>query len=390
MAFTSLGLRAGLAGLAFRSGPQRMCLAPRSFSTRPNTMSLLRTKAIAPLYLSRRTYASKVPVDEPATSAVSTSSIPTTTLPESESTALLEATSDPLSLTDTIVQSIPPMAYGDMTVLGLTSWSPIGLMTWSYELLQVSTGMPWFWTIVVGSAFWRFVCVPFALTTVRSSAKLRPIQGRIAQIQARVSEAQARRDTIAMQRAGLELKALYKEAGVNPITGMILPNFAQLPITIGMFFALKRMGDLPVPQWHDAGVGSWFWANDLTMMDPTYILPAIFAAMVNIQISVGSRDIDTSTNPGSGHLMNLFRTFSILGMWFMSSFPAGLFVGLITTSALTTAQSLLLRHPGFRRALNIPQLPEGGNAKLPSFMESIKFAREKIAEAQKNANANAK
>jgi YidC/Oxa1 family membrane protein insertase len=247
--------------------------------------------------------------------------------------------------------------------------------------------LPWFWTIVAGSAFWRFVCVPFALIAVRTSGRLRPIQGKVLKVQERITEARAKQDIVAMQRAGLEMKKLYAEANVNPVTGMLLPNFAQLPITIGLFFAVKRICTHPVEQLKDGGVGSWFWANDLTVMDPYYILPAIFAAMVNLQIAVGGRDIDTSGSPMSGHIMNVFRVLSLLGAFFMSSFPAGLFVGLITTTSLTAAQSLVLRSDSVRKMLNIPVVPVSQQGRIPSMMESIKFAREKWLEVQKDAQS---
>ena len=106
-------------------------------------------------------------------------------------------------------------------------------------------------------------------------------------------------------------------------------------------------------------------------MDPTYILPAIFCAVVNAQIIVGSKEMDTST-PYAGHLMNVFRALSFVGAGFMSHFPAGIFLGLITTSGLTVAQSLALRAPALRRMVGIPQIDTKAQGKLPSFLDSIK------------------
>jgi YidC/Oxa1 family membrane protein insertase len=105
--------------------------------------------------------------------------------------------------------------------------------------------------------------------------------------------------------------------------------------------------------------------------DPTYILPAVFCAVVNTQIIVGSKEMDTST-PSAGHLMNVFRALSFVGAGFMSAFPAGLFVGLITTSGMTVAQSLFMRIPAVRRMVGIPQIDPKVQGKLPSFLDSIK------------------
>ncbi|KAJ2933292.1 hypothetical protein H1R20_g3857, partial [Candolleomyces eurysporus] len=380
MSFASVRLRAGLPGLRLqlRCTPQRTFPVPRSFSTHLNG-SLLRPRAVSPVYqLSRRTYASKTPLEETLSAA--------STVPESEKLPLIEATSDPLAsvpttISDTLNQAIPPLAYGDLAQLGLSSWSPIGIIDWSFELIQVTTQMPWFWTIVSGAAFWRLVCVPFAISAIRGAARIRKYQPRIVKIQEKITEARGTKDVVAMQRAALEMKQVYAEAKVNPVTSIVLPNLAQLPITIGFFFALKRLCQHPVEQLRDSGVSSWFWANDLTLMDPTYILPVVFTALVNIQISVGGRDADTAGNPATGHLLNLFRAFSILGGFLMSTFPAGLLVGLVTTSGLTIGQSLLLRNTAIRNALGIPIIPKSEHGKVPSFMDSIRFAREKWLEA---------
>lgn len=99
----------------------------------------------------------------------------------------------------------------------------------------------------------------------------------------------------------------------------------------------------------------------------------MFCAVVNLQIMVGAKEMDTST-PSQGHLMNLFRALSFLGAGFMSQFPSGIFLGLITTAGMTVAQSLALRAPALRRAVGIPPIDSKMQGKLPSFMESIRYA----------------
>ncbi|EAU87824.1 inner membrane protein OXA1L [Coprinopsis cinerea okayama7 len=347
--------------------------------------------ALVSASLLSRSYATQPPASETTEAAAAA------TTPEPEVQAIVESVSDPLSFTDAVVHQIPPLAYGDFAALGLASWSPIGLIAWSYELLQVSTGLPWFYTIIAGSALWRFVCVPFALSNIRNSTKLRPFQPQILQARERMTAAQTKRDAIELQRASVEMKKVYSEAGVSPFTGMILPMFAQLPITIGMFFALKRMAQLPVEQMKESGVainldlpwtGPISWLSDLTVADPTYLLPAAFCGLINLQIAVGAREMDTS-NPSAGHLMNVFRGLSVLTIYFMSSFPQGLFLGLLTTSGLTIVQSLLLRSDGVRRLVGIPVVKREMQGKLPSFLESFRYARKMMEDKQKAAVAAA-
>ncbi|KAH6912045.1 inner membrane protein OXA1L [Coprinopsis sp. MPI-PUGE-AT-0042] len=380
-------------GLRLRCTP-RASIAPISKLSRPAYSTLLSTRLngaqrlsqpAAALY-ARRNYTTEQPPPE------------TAALQPSGQEGLVEAISDPLTLTDTIVHQIPPLAYGDFTALGLSSWSPIGIITWSYEILQVSTGLPWFWTIVAGSALWRLVCVPLAMANIRSSARLKPYQPAVLAARERMSKAQGSRDAIELQKASAEMKSIYRQADVNPVTGMILPMVLQLPIQIGTFFALRRVCEAGLQQLTDSGVsihmnvpwaGDVAWLQDLTVADPTYILPAVFCAVVNTQIIVGSKEMDTST-PSQGHLMNVFRALSFVGAGFMSQFPAGLFVGLITTSGLTVAQSLAMRAPALRRMVGIPQIDPKAQGKLPSFMDSIKYLQKMIADKQIEAEKAAR
>ncbi|TFK29116.1 inner membrane protein OXA1L [Coprinopsis marcescibilis] len=332
----------------------------------------------------RRSYATQPPPVTPLDAA---------SQPESELVPMVESTAESIPFTDAVVAQIPPIAYGDFAAIGLSSWSPIGLIAWSYELINVATGLPWFYTIVAGASFWRFVCVPLALSNIRNSTKLRPFQPAVMAARDRITKAQANRDTIELQRASLEMKKVYAQAGVSPFKGMILPMLAQMPITIGSFFALKRLSASGLEQLKDSGVsisldlpwsGHVNWLNDLTTADPTYILPVAFCAMINVQIMAGAREMDQSS-PMSGHIMNLFRGLSVMTIFLMSSFPTGLFIGLLTTAVLTTAQSLILRSPAVRTMVGIPVLPANQDAKLPSFMESIQYAKDTFLEKKKAA-----
>ena len=322
-----------------------------------------------------------------------TSALPVTPVAESDALAVSQSISDPLNstaaasftdsastLTDTLIQTVPPLAYGDFGHLGLTTNSPIGLVAYSLELINVSTGLPWFWTLVTGAALWRAICVPAALGGVRAAARMRPFQPKILQMQEKITEAKQKQDMVALQRGSIELRKIYAEAGVNPFTGMMLPTLVQVPVSIGVFFASKRICE-KVVQLQDGGV-SWFWANNLAVADPTYILPVAFAGLMNVQIIVGARDLNMDASPAAAHMMNGMRALSVLAGVFMSQLPAGVLVSLLTTSVLTITQSLLLRSNAFRALVKIPPIPEGqGKTKLPSMMETVAFVRNWYAQA---------
>jgi hypothetical protein len=60
-------------------------------------------------------------------------------------------------------------------------------------------------------------------------------------------------------------------------------------------------------------------------------------------------------------------------------------VYLLTGVIAMTAQSLLLRNPSIRRALDIPQIPNDTRPKPPTFLETVAFGiewyKKKSAEA---------
>ena len=169
-----------------------------------------------------------------------------------------------------------------MAALGLTGWSPAGMVRWSMELLNVSTGLPWFWTIIAGSALWRIACVPWAIRGFQVSARLLPHQPQLLALQKSLAKARERKNPLELQKAALAMSGFYKSHNISPLAG--LASLVQLPITCGLFLGVQRMCVLPVEQLRDSGVS---FLPDLTVSDPTMILPIAMFVLVNAQIKAG-------------------------------------------------------------------------------------------------------
>lgn len=190
----------------------------------------------------------------------------------------------PSDLTETLISNVPAaLQYGDMAALGLAGWSPAGLVRWSMELLNVSTGMPWFWTIIIGSALWRLACVPWAIRGFQVSARLLPHQPQLLVLQKSVAKAREAQNPLELQKAAQAMSRFYKSHNISPLAGLV--SLVQLPITFGLFFGVQKMCNLPVEQLRDSGVG---FLPDLTASDPTMILPLAMFVLVNTQIKVSS------------------------------------------------------------------------------------------------------
>jgi len=287
-----------------------------------------------------------------------------------------------------LVESIPPLNYGDLAALGFAHWTPAGLCQWAMELIQVSTGMPWFWTIVTATLATRLIVIPFNIGSLRITARLAPFQPRLTELRNQMTGLSTR-DPIAMQRISLQQKKIYEEAQVSMLQPLLVPAI-QLPLSLGMFFGVKRLCELPLEQLKWSGLS---YLPDLTVADPTYMLPLAMAVLINLQLSVGAKEMTTDAAQ-TLHLFNFFKVITFVSVPFMANLPAGVLVYLITGVVSMIAQTYILRVPAVRRMLKIPIIPDTMRIKPPTFMESVhhgmKWLQNKNADAQAQARSQAR
>lgn len=293
--------------------------------------------------------------EAPVTPAADLSSTPPPTeTVDAAASSVTDTLSDP-SLISTVLHR------GDLEALGLTGWSPASLCRELIEIINVYTGLPWFWTIAGATVVLRVLLFPLALKSFQSSVRLAPYAEKIKDMQ---EEMKSATDPVARQKSLIKSQMLYKEAGVNPAT-MMASGFIQLPITIGMFFAVKSLCDLPLQQLKYGGLS---WVPDLTVADPTYMLPLAATALINIQLSLASRDMVSAY---AGLITNGLRVLSTLGFFIVSSLPAGVCVYLVSSSVCMMLQTLSFRFPPIRKALGIPPHNPQTAPKPQSMRESV-------------------
>jgi YidC/Oxa1 family membrane protein insertase len=226
------------------------------------------------------------------------------------------------SLADTTASTLDaihtPLQYGDFSALGLASWSPAGLVQWTMEIINTTTHLPWFWTIVAGTVFWRLVVLPFSLRGLRNTSLLQPYQDQITKIQAEMNKAATSGDPILRQKLAFKLREIYQTAGVSVFGGVMIP-VVQIPVTFGMFIGIKNMCSLPVEQMKWSGLE---WLPDLTVADPTWVMPILAIALVNVQIPLGAAEMDLKTRPSMGHIMNAMRILSVASIFVTVFLPS--------------------------------------------------------------------
>ncbi|KZT23002.1 hypothetical protein NEOLEDRAFT_576079 [Neolentinus lepideus HHB14362 ss-1] len=289
--------------------------------------------------------------------------------------------------TSLVPASIPPIQYGDLANLGLTSWSPIGLSVWALEIINTSTGLPWLQTIVLGTMLSRAIILPMSIVSMREAGKMLTIQPQLKAVRDEMVAAKQSQNLLQMQRMMLVQKSLFEEANVKPAR-MFLFNVMPLPVSLGMFFGVKRLCEFPLEQMKTGGLqafdGVWM---DLTVTDPTYILPVIVVGIINLQLRLAARDMQTQDRPEMLHMINAFHVFSILCSPLMFGLSVGMLFNIMSSVVFYAAQILLLRTPVIRETLKLPPLPQ--RVKLPSLWESFQAAKQWWANSVADAKAQA-
>ena len=178
-----------------------------------------------------------------------------------------------------MTNAIPPLQYGDLADLGLTSfWTPAGWVRYSFEVLHVTTGMPWFYVIVAGSMLWRLVATKLTIVSTRNASLLRPYASEMRALDERAKNA----DQAGKMEAMLQKKKIFDKTGVNMLAS-VGASVGQAVVQLGVFFGVKKLVTLPVPQLQDSG----FWLMpDLTVAGPYFIMPLMVASLANLQLMV--------------------------------------------------------------------------------------------------------
>lgn len=124
------------------------------------------------------------------------------------------------------------------------------------------------------------------------------------------------------EKLNKEMALLYKDSGVNPLAGC-LPLLVQMPILMGIFFAIR--------DYQYAHLPSFLWIADLSGPDPLYILPILSAITTYVQQKQTSTDMNQQTKM----MMNFMPLF--IG-YISITFPGGLVLYWVVSNLFQIAQ----------------------------------------------------
>ncbi|MBI4236561.1 MAG: membrane protein insertase YidC [Chloroflexi bacterium] len=237
---------------------------------------------------------------------------------------------------------------GDIFVLVLVQ-PLLNLLVLLYALLFQNMAV----AIVALTVLIRVVTYPLTIKQIRSSARMQALQPQMKALQER-----HKGNPQAIQR---ETMRLYREAGMNPL-GCLGPMVIQFVLWIPLYYVIvKGLGDLPgtffylsqrLYPWLPVGAELLPFNNrilwlDLTLPDPTPILPLLVAASTYGQQKM-MQPATMSPEQRQQQTIMLFM-FPIMLGFLAFTFPAGLALYWFVSNAISIGtQGLVMGWSGLR------------------------------------------
>jgi YidC/Oxa1 family membrane protein insertase len=183
--------------------------------------------------------------------------------------------------------------------------------------------------IILLTVLVRAVTAPLTLRQMRSMERLRRVQPRMKEIQEKYKDDR--------QRQSEELMKLYRQEKVNPLGGCF-PMLLQLPVFIGLFYALQSSIQLR----HAPFVG---WIRDLSAPDllftipvlalPVRVLPIVMGATMFVQQKLTPMQ---TPDPTQARMMMIVMPIMMTVLFY--GFPSGLVLYWMLSNVLAIAHQL--------------------------------------------------
>ncbi|KAH6658727.1 60Kd inner membrane protein-domain-containing protein [Truncatella angustata] len=337
----------------FGSQPQQQPVGSKAASTSATTPSPAASSTEAPaIGSSPVSPAGSQPVD----SAVSSASDIPSAIADSVSSSFVPETFSDFDLEPSILDI--PEQIGYLKHLGLDfGWGPTAFCEWMLEHVYIMTGLPWWASISAVALGIRLVWLWPTIIGQRNAAKMALLHKDPEFMKASAEAKQVMwdkdADTMVKMKVQAKVQGMQKRAGVSMLK-TLLPPLGIVPLSYGMFRLIRGMSALPVPSLE---TGGFAWITDLTVYDPTYILPLVSAALSAITIRQTQK---ANLNPTpQNESMNKFMLYGLTPFMFVCTmwFPAAVQWFFLMFAVTTVVQGRLLNMPAIRRIVDLPPLP---------------------------------
>ena len=171
------------------------------------------------------------------------------------------------------------------------------------------------WSILLLTLTVKAIFYKLSATSYRSMANMRRVMPKMEQLKERYGD-----DRMKLQKATMEL---YQKEKINPFGGC-LPMLVQMPVFIALYWVLMESVELRQAPFI-------LWINDLSVMDPYFILPLLMGVSMYAQQLL-------SPTPADPMQAKVMRFMPVVMTIFFLWFPAGLVLYWLANSVLGIAQ----------------------------------------------------
>lgn len=197
--------------------------------------------------------------------------------------------------------------YGVLTIISQPLFT---VMEWIHKLTN-----NWGWSIVFLTVLIKLAFYRLSAASYRSMASMRKLTPKLATLKERYGDDK--------QKFNQAMMELYRTEKINPLGGC-LPILVQMPVFLAFYWVLVESIELRQADF------IW-WLNDLTAMDPYFILPVIFGLSMFFQQRLNPAPQD----PAQAMVM---KAFPIVFTVFFAFFPSGLVLYWVVNNLLSIAQ----------------------------------------------------
>lgn len=175
--------------------------------------------------------------------------------------------------------------------------------------------------IILFTIVLKAILYPLTVKQIRSMKKMQELQPKMKAIQEKY------KDNKQLQQQ--KMMEFYQENQFNPLSGC-LPLLAQMPILMGIFWALKDFSYVTTP--------SFLYLADISLPDPYYILPVLSAATTWYSTKQ-SQTGQVAQEGAMAQQQKIMQIFMPLFIGYISlQFPAGLVIYWVTSNILQILQ----------------------------------------------------
>jgi len=180
----------------------------------------------------------------------------------------------------------------------------------------------WGWAIILFTLLVKFILFPLSYKGMMSMQKLKDLAPKMKEIKEKYKGDPAKMNAQMME--------MYKKHGANPMGGC-LPLILQIPVFFALYRVLLNAVELQGAPWI-------LWINDLSRMDPYFVLPILMGASMWFQQKI------TPSNFTDPLQEKIFKFFPVIMTVFFIYFPSGLVLYWLVNNLFTIAQQYFINY----------------------------------------------